>query len=86
MKKKWEKFCPEWLYKIVVCITVYDYVVRDIGLFISEKKYSDFFKSKYDDLSAEAINEGVTLYLQFLGELKKQRILLCFSTITCTIL
>ena len=38
MKKKWEKFCPEWLYKIVVCITVYDYVVRDVGLFISEKK------------------------------------------------
>ena len=67
MKKKWEKFCPEWLYKIVVCITVYDYVVRDVGLFISEKKYSDFFKNKYDDLSAEAINEGVTLHLQFLG-------------------
>ena len=73
MKKKWEKFCPEWLYKIVVCITVYDYVVRDVGLFISEKKYSDFFKSKYDDLSAEAINEGVTLHLQFLGELKKTK-------------
>ena len=31
------KILSEWLYKIVVCITVYDYVVRDIGLFISEK-------------------------------------------------
>lgn len=70
MNRKWENFCPLWLYKIIVCMTVYDYVVRDIGLFISEKKYASFFENMYDDLTVESINEGVTLFLQFLGELK----------------
>ena len=38
MKKEWNKFCPMWLYKMIVSITVYDYIVRDIGIFITQKK------------------------------------------------
>ncbi len=70
MKKEWKKFCPQWLYKVIVCITVYDYVVRDIGLFTTQKKYANFFSKEYDDLTEDTINLGVNLFLQFLGELK----------------
>ena len=70
MNKEWKNFCPLWLYKIIVAITVYDYVVRDIGIFITQKKYTNFFSDSYDDLNHESIEQGVNLFLQFLGELK----------------
>ena len=72
MNKEWKNFCPLWLYKIVVSITVYDYVVRDIGIFVTQKKYTNFFAEMYDDLNQESIEQGVNLFLQFLGELKSK--------------
>ena len=51
MNKEWKNFCPLWLYKIIVSITVYDYVVRDIGIFVTQKKYTNFFAEMYDDLN-----------------------------------
>ena len=70
MKKEWNKFCPMWLYKMIVSITVYDYIVRDIGIFITQKKYISYFAEKYDDLNQEAIEQGVNLFIKFLGEVK----------------
>ena len=72
MNKEWKNFCPLWLYKIVISITVYDYVVRDIGIFVTQKKYTNFFAEMYDDLNQESIELGVNLFLQFLGELKSK--------------
>ena len=72
MNKEWKNFCPLWLYKIVVSVTVYDYVVRDIGIFVTQKKYTNFFAEMYDDLNQESIELGVNLFLQFLGELKSK--------------
>ena len=72
MNKEWKNFCPLWLYKLVVSITVYDYVVRDIGIFVTQKKYTNFFAEMYDDLNQESIELGVNLFLQFLGELKSK--------------
>ena len=69
MKKEWNKFCPMWLYKMIVSITVYDYIVRDIGIFITQKKYINILQ-KYDDLNQEAIEQGVNLFIKFLGEVK----------------
>ena len=46
MKKKMskpEKFCPLWLYKTIISVTVYDYIVRDIAIFVSTKKFESFF-------------------------------------------
>ena len=39
-----ERFCPEWLFKIIISQTVYDYIVRDVALFISARKFISFFK------------------------------------------
>ena len=35
MNKNNQKFCPDWLYKIIISQTVYDYIVRDVAFFIS---------------------------------------------------
>ena len=80
MNKEWKNFCPLWLYKIVISITVYDYVVRDIGIFVTQKKYTNFFAEMYDDLNQESIELGVNLFLQFLGELKSKARLLFGTT------
>ena len=39
-----ERFCPDWLFKIIISQTVYDYIVRDVALFISARKFISFFK------------------------------------------
>ena len=44
MNKKWKNFAL-WLYKIIVSITVYDYVVRDIE-FCNTKKYTNFLQKR----------------------------------------
>ena len=62
MNKEWKNFCPLWLYKIVISITVYDYVVRDIGIFVTQKKYTNFFAEMYDDLNQESIEEEITSF------------------------
>ena len=36
------KYCPLWLYKIIISVTVYDYIVRDIAIFVSTKKFESF--------------------------------------------
>ena len=36
------KFCPLWLYKIIISVTVYDYIVRDIAIFVSTKNLKVF--------------------------------------------
>ena len=52
------KFCPLWLYKVIVSVTVYDYIVRDIAIFVSTKKFESFFNKYYKDLTVEEIESG----------------------------
>ena len=70
MNKKNEKFCPDWLYKIIISQTVYDYIVRDIAFFISSKKFISFFSEYYDELTVGDIEEAAVAFMQFLGEVK----------------
>ena len=64
------KFCPSWLFKIIISQTVYDYIVRDVAMFISSKKFISFFTKYYDDLKSDEIETTAIAYIQFLGEVK----------------
>ena len=37
-----DKYCPLWLYKVLISVTVYDYIVRDIAIFVSTKNLKVF--------------------------------------------
>tara|TARA_B100001287_G_C22463085_1_gene425979 strand:- start:23 stop:523 length:501 start_codon:yes stop_codon:yes gene_type:complete len=67
---KIDKFCPLWLYKVVISVTVYDYIVRDVAIFVSTKKFESFFSKYYKDLTVDEIETGATSFIQFLGEVK----------------
>ena len=67
------KFCPLWLYKIIISVTVYDYIVRDIAIFCFTKKFESFFNKYYKDLTVDEIESGATAIIQFLGEVKNKR-------------
>ena len=64
------KFCPIWLFKIIASHTVYDYIVRDVAMFISSKKFISFFTKYYDELKSDEIEITATAFIQFLGEVK----------------
>ena len=65
-----ERFCPEWLFKIIISQSVYDYIVRDVALFISARKFLTFFSKHYDELKTEEIEAGAIAFIEFLGEVK----------------
>ena len=66
------KFCPLWLYKIIISVTVYDYIVRDIAIFVSTKKFESFFNKYYKDLTVDEIETGATSIIHFLEKLKQK--------------
>ena len=65
-----KKFCPTWLIKLISCVIVFDYIVRDKAIFFSLKKFSAFLSKNYSDTNPEEIEFLVNLIIQFLGELK----------------
>ncbi len=79
------KFCPQWLYKVIISLTVYDYIVRDIAIFVSTKKFESFFKKHYEDLTVEEIELGATAFIQFLGEVKAKDPFLLLNHFTYSI-
>ena len=79
------KFCPLWLYKIIISVTVYDYIVRDIAIFVSTKKFESFFSKHYKELTVEEIENGATAVIQFLGEVKTKDPFLLLNHFTYSI-
>ena len=79
------KFCPLWLYKIIISVTVYDYIVRDIAIFVSTKKFESFFNKYYKDLTVDEIEAGATAIIQFLGEVKTKDPFLLLNHFTYSI-
>ena len=82
---KIDKFCPLWLYKVIISVTVYDYIVRDVAIFVSTKKFESFFSNYYKDLSVDEIENGATSFIQFLGEVKTKDPFLLLSHFTYTL-
>ena len=81
-----DKYCPLWLYKILISVTVYDYIVRDIAIFVSTKKFESFFSKHYKELTVEEIENGATAIIQFLGEVKTKDPFLLLNHFTYSII
>jgi len=65
-----KKFCPVWLIKLLSCVIVFDYIVRDKAIFFSLKKFSNFLSKNYSGTNPEEIEILINSIIQFLGELK----------------
>tara|TARA_B100000902_G_C26678561_1_gene606657 strand:+ start:26 stop:523 length:498 start_codon:yes stop_codon:yes gene_type:complete len=81
-----EKYCPNWLFKIIISLTVYDYIVRDIAIFISARKFISFFSDHYDELNAEEIEGTAIAFIEFLGEVKTKDPFLLLNHFTYSII
>ena len=79
------KYCPLWLYKIIISVTVYDYIVRDVAIFVSTKKFESFFGKHYKELTVDEIENGATSIIQFLGEVKTKDPFLLLNHFTYSI-
>ena len=80
------KFCPNWLFNIILSQAVYDYIVRDIAIFITAKKYISFFSEYYDDLQSDEIETGAVAFIEFLGEIKTKDPFLLLNHFTFSII
>ena len=80
------KFCPNWLFKVIVTQTVYDYIVRDMAIFISSKKFVTFFSEYYEELTSDEIETGAAIFIEFLGEVKAKDPFLLLNHFTYTII
>ena len=40
-----ERFCPDWLFKIIISQTVYDYIVRDVAYLLAQENLYLFFQN-----------------------------------------
>ena len=46
--------------KILISVTVYDYIVRDIAIFVSTKKFESFFSKHCKELTVEEIENELS--------------------------
>lgn len=81
-----QRFCPGWLYKVIVAQTVYDYIVRDVAIFISCKKFISFFSEFYDELTQSDIETSAIAFIEFLGEIKTKDPFLLINHFTYSII
>ena len=81
-----ERFCPDWLFKIIISQTVYDYIVRDVALFISARKFISFFSTYYDELTPDDIETTAVAFIEFLGEVKSKDPFLLLNHYTYSII
>ena len=70
MSEEKKNYCPTWLFKIISCVIVFDYIVRDRAIFFSLKKFTSYLSKKYDNVDSSEIETASNLIIQFLGELK----------------
>jgi hypothetical protein len=80
------KFCPNWLFNIILSQAVYDYIVRDIALFITAKKYISFFSEYYDEMDSDEIVTGAIAFIEFLGEINTKDPFLLINHFTYSII
>ena len=43
MSEDKKNYCPAWLFKLISCVIVYDYIVRDRAIFFSLKSLHPIF-------------------------------------------
>jgi len=64
-------FCPKWIFDICVTSTVNSYIVHDIPIDISAKKFSRGLNLEYKEIQLLEIKYGAEAIIKFMGEIKK---------------
>ena len=63
-------FCPKWVFDICSAMTAYDYIVNDVPIDISCKKYSRGLNEKYREVKFIEIKNASELIIKFMGKIK----------------
>ena len=63
-------FCPKWIFDICSAMTAYDYIVNDIPIDISCKKFSRGLNDNYKEVKFIEFKLASELIIKFMGKIK----------------
>jgi len=61
-------YCPAWIYDAIFAQVGYDFLVSDMPLALTAKKYAEGLSKKYQPLDIDEIVEGSEEMIRFLAE------------------
>ena len=61
-------YCPRWIYDAIFAQVGHDFIVSDLPLMLSAKKFVSALSAKYEPLNIEEISEGCEEMIRFLAE------------------
>ena len=61
-------YCPRWIYDAIFAQVGHDFIVSDLPLTLSAKKFVSALSAKYEPLNIEEISEGCEEMIRFLAE------------------
>ena len=61
-------YCPRWIYDAIFAQVGHDFIVSDLPLMLSAKKFATAVSAKYEPLNIEEISEGCEEMIRFLAE------------------
>ena len=64
-------YCPKWIFDIAVVDTANNYLLKDISIDISAKKYLRGLNAHYQEIKLLEIKYGAEAIISFLGQIKK---------------
>ena len=65
-----ELYCPKWVFDICVAVSAENYIVDDILIDISAKKFSRGLNKQYKEVKLLEIKYGAEAIIRFMGEIK----------------
>tara|TARA_B100001093_G_C26417749_1_gene838418 strand:+ start:46 stop:549 length:504 start_codon:yes stop_codon:yes gene_type:complete len=63
-------FCPEWLYDVVVGVTVHDFLTKEYSLEMIAKKFSEGLIDHYQEIPYQEIAVPAENAIRFMSEIK----------------
>ena len=64
-------YCPKWIFDIAVVATANDYLLKDILIDVSAKKFVRGLNTHYQEIKLLEIKYGAEAIISFLGSIKK---------------
>ena len=62
-------FCPKWIFDICVGVTAYEYIVKDIPIDLSAKKFVRGINLRYKEVQLIEIKFAAESIIRFMGEI-----------------
>ena len=62
-------FCPKWVFDICVGVTAYEYIVKDIPIDLSAKKFVRGINLRYKEVQLIEIKFAAESIIRFMGEI-----------------